>query len=92
MKPVPLEAARRIKSGNGGGEQIGKDLEALVEFVEQFSEKPFVDMAVEISTIYAGTTNEIRIVEGSVDEETINLIRFNGRIFVPEEIVVEEAD
>lgn len=63
----------------------GSPLLRLVEFVEQWKPKAAANMAVE----HIGTINEVRIIDDGIDEEQINLVRLNRRVFVPEEIEAE---
>ncbi len=61
----------------------GSPLLRLVEFVEQFRPQDCPDMA-----ILAGNVREIKITDASVDEEQIDLVRLNGRVYAPEIIAV----
>lgn len=87
--PVPVEAARRLSEslkrlGHVAGDNPVVDDElALIEFVEQFGPNELPDMRV------AGTIGEISLDCPNTVEASIDVIRLNGRAFVPEELVID---
>lgn len=91
LRVVPLEESQNIRSQLAEFDNeilyvVRSDVEKLVEFVEQYRPKAAPDMVAEI----AGSLKEVRIIDPTVDEEQIDLVRLNGRVYAPEIIEVEE--
>lgn len=91
-KPVPIEAAKRIRASfarlgySGGENQVVDDYLELVEFALSFETQPLPGMSQEV---VAGEMREIILTDDSLEAETFDLIRLNGRTFAPEVIEVE---
>jgi hypothetical protein len=85
---VPLEAARlvrrhidHLKETRAGSLPFHNALEELAAFAERFEPQPLPSMTQEV---LAGELPELRLVDETVG--TIDLIRLNGRVYVPETI------
>lgn len=92
--PVPLEAARLLAKANIDRDYNLSDDEVsrigeLIEFAERFETVALPGMKQET---VAGELREIHLADESLDAQSFDLIRLNGRVFAPEVIEVEDDD